>query len=590
MSLSSPAAARSPELAPPASSHIRRSFTLPARTANRPRVSPPPSSSADGIETLFTHTSTKIVSFTAPGPSPQSATSRRDSASASGDNTSADPIPWRSATERTLAVGVLRIYRVTSSNVSFLNSGSLLHTIFPKSQCWCVDPESIFVLRIRQDSYYRIELPYESDEDKQKAQEFKAVLAQVLQYERTTCPFTRRFEVQLPERPKTPPRRLPKKAPEKAKKWLFDKAWVPEVTRRPSMPILKGSRSGNTSSHEEDDRSNVDTDLSEAVPESPVTVLKNPPAKPLPMRLVLEPAKLLQGIRSVTAPMGVVSASNVAAVSESSRSPVDVDQVGVEGEPEQSAETASLMSSADSFYSLETVGQPSPSPPYLDAEAELMNPWTSQLSLLQEQNQESRSRSRHSREISEATVQATSADNVDSSLPVTPTMDVPSTPSINVHLSSAPSTPPLISDSDEDTLDPSFLDVATPPDNIRMERLTGTSQRRPFSPMPQPQNLFRPSPQAGIGKQFTAALIRKTYELVLGPPAHLVSLMLRIAAKISNGALSFSTYRVRDTSEKIPCSWESDEDEWQEEDDFGIPLSNLEGSNFRRRVFSGELD
>jgi hypothetical protein len=92
------------------------------------------------------------------------------------------------------------------------------------------------------------------------------------------------------------------------------------------------------------------------------------------------------------------------------------------------------------------------------------------------------------------------------------------------------------------------------------------------------------------GKQFTAALVRKTCELLLGPPAHLVTIMLNIAAKISDGVFGFNTYRVRRSGEKIPCSWESDdEDEW-EEDDFGIPLGNLEGSTLRRRAFNGELD
>jgi hypothetical protein len=121
-----------------------------------------------------------------------------------------------------------------------------------------------------------------------------------------------------------------------------------------------------------------------------------------------------------------------------------------------------------------------------------------------------------------------------------------------------------------------------------MKRLTGASQRRAFSPMPQPKNLFVP-PKQNISRQFTNALVRKTYELVLGPPAHLVSIMLRIAASISDG-FSFSTYRVR-RAEKIPCSWESDEDaEWPDEDDFGIPLNNMGERAHRRSTFSGELD
>lgn len=64
--------------------------------------------------------------------------------------------------------------------------------------------------------------------------------------------------------------------------------------------------------------------------------------------------------------------------------------------------------------------------------------------------------------------------------------------------------------------------------------------------------------------------------------------MLRIAASISN--FGFSAYRVR-REEKIPCSWESDDDaEWPDEDDFGIPLSNVGDPTHRRRAYHGEVD
>ena len=160
-------------------------------------------------------------------------------------------------------------------------------------------------------------------------------------------------------------------------------------------------------------------------------------------------------------------------------------------------------------------------------------------------------------------------------------------PAIDVHISSAPSTPPLVSDTEEDS--PPMLDVPTPPEYIRMRRLTGASQRRAFSPMPHPQNLFFPAVSSGPRQQLTNALIRKTYELVLGPPHHLVTLMLRIAAKIRNGAFGFTTYRVPQHGEKVPCSWDSSDDEWSE-DDFGIPLKNLESSTLRKRNCSPGVD
>ena len=54
-----------------------------------------------------------------------------------------------------------------------------------------------------------MELPFETDDDKAKIEQFKTVLSQVLQYEKTQCPFRQSFEVDLPERPKTPPRKRP---------------------------------------------------------------------------------------------------------------------------------------------------------------------------------------------------------------------------------------------------------------------------------------------------------------------------------------------------------------------------------------------
>lgn len=497
----------------------------------------------------------------------------------------------------TRTAGPLRIYRVTSSNVSFLNSGNLLHTIFPRSQCWCVDGQSVFVLRIRQDAYYRIELPHETAEDNEKVEDFKHVLGQVLQYERTRCPFTRGFEVDLPERPKTPPRKhRPRKPTEKAKKWTFDKTWMPENGSRPCTPVLEGSDAGTASSYEEDDASSVCTDRSEPLLDMPSTQVDTTPPRPSPKPVpaprlsVSERAKMFQGERSVTAPLAQqrhrLSVSSEAIPEEATHSK-DQDRPHIERQ--QSTDAQSIVSTVDSFYSLETQTERSPSPPFLDAEVEPVNPWAGGFSLEEESF---RGRTTHKRQTSELTVRPSSSHASDSA-PLTPTdaSTVPA-PAIHLHLSPAPSTPPLVSDSDEDTLSLPSLDAPTPPDAIRLHRLTGASQKRAFSPMPHPQNLFCP-PATGPRQQFTAALIRKTAEIVLGPPAHLVSLMLRIAAKISDGVFSFNTYRVRSIAEKVPGGWLSDdeEDEW-EEDDFGIPLRALDDSAERRQKagFTPEVD
>ncbi|CBY02048.1 hypothetical protein IAQ61_006638 [Plenodomus lingam] len=593
--MSNPPSSQTREHAPPTTVNVlntRRSFTLPAR-ANRPPPVAPSASSGDGIETLFICNASKIVSFTATRPLRRPSPSRSAKAAASD---AVQPAAWTTPTERTLAVGVLRIYRVTASNVSFLNSGNLLHTIFPRSQCWCVDGQSIFVLRIRQDSYYRIELPFESDQDKEKTAQFKTVLAQVLQYEKTQCPFARGFEVDVPERPKTPPRKtLRRKPSQQAKKWMFDKTWVPETGSRPSTPNMAGSDCGTASSYDDDDRSSIHTDTSEVVTDCRSTLSDIAPYKPnLRRPSVAERASVFQGFRarsrSVTAPVKSEESGSIASLGRIPESP-RVIQASEAEKPileRQVSEAASLVSSTGSFYSVGDASDRNPPTPFWDAEAELLNPWMESMSKPQD---ELRGRSTHRRQVSEITVRAQSAFGSIPSAPVTPTAaHHTSAKSTNgAHPCSAPSTPPLVSDSDDDSVELPALDAPTPPNAIRMKRLTGASQRRAFSPMPQAQNLFRP-PQRNVGKNFTSTLVRKTCELMLGPPSHLVSIMLRIAASISNG-FGFSTYRVR-PAEKIPCSWESDDDaDWQEEDDFGIPLGTVGNPAIRRQTFSaGEVD
>ncbi|KAF2807735.1 uncharacterized protein BDZ99DRAFT_392342 [Mytilinidion resinicola] len=560
---------------------LRRSFTVPAKVTDRPKPTTSNSDSDAGIETLFTHTFAKIVSFsTALDPSrPPTANGRRPSVNVQldADTPGLGSIPWESVTERTLAAGPVRIYRVTASNVSFLNSGRLLHTIFPKSQCWCVDGECKFVLRVRQDSYYRIELPCATDEDKAKIEDFKTVLAKVLQYEKTASPFKIGLEVGIPEQPEPPiPKRL-RRPSEKAKKWLFDKSWVPEDGPK---PLVDASDSAISSSYDDDDRESVQTiEEKEESSKSPLPRTENDPPLSAMRNLGLTPppslrqrAKTFMISRSITAPprFGLGQSSPLAARKV----------VGHLAIPESEAEHAenveeaiSRTSSVDSFYSLAKTQSRTPTPPFEDATSIIeSNSWAQREE--QVEHKPHWRRGRHRRRISDLTVTAHSRTRSEERLP--------STPTDGGETKSAPSTPPLMSDSD-DSFEPPLPDVPTPPDAIRLKKLTGASQRRAYSPMPHPQNLFNP-PSHAPQQQFTAALVQKTCQLLLGPPAHLVALMLRIAAHISNGAFGFGTYRVHQETERIPCSWESsdDGDEWAE-DDFGIPLGHLEPSGLRRR-------
>lgn len=185
-------------------SAFRRSVTLPPRSLSyHEKAGLDPSDSAADI--LFTHPSARILKFSPPytvihsvsTPIPQDLDYPVDTV---------ETLPWASTTETTVASGLLIIEKVQGST-NFLKSGTVTHAILRNSQCWCVDGESKFVLRIKKFQYYRIELPTNSDDDRAKVEELKVLLKKILRFERTPCPFKRGFHVDLPESDITPRRK-----------------------------------------------------------------------------------------------------------------------------------------------------------------------------------------------------------------------------------------------------------------------------------------------------------------------------------------------------------------------------------------------
>ncbi|TLD16186.1 uncharacterized protein PgNI_00487 [Pyricularia grisea] len=189
----------------------RRIVTAPVHSqASRPDVAPS-APQPGGIETLYSHPSVKIIAFTA-GPRVFDSLGRKVSSPIEVEPGS---LSWSSQLERTIAVGPFRIYRAPGS-VAFLNCGSALQPILPKSQCWCIDEcSSKFVLQIRRPQYWRIEIAV----DVEKAQALRDVFEKILQFEKTPCPFQRAFTVELPERPQQSVKKRP---------------WTP-VQRKPSL-------------------------------------------------------------------------------------------------------------------------------------------------------------------------------------------------------------------------------------------------------------------------------------------------------------------------------------------------------------------
>lgn len=200
---------------------IRRAVTLPTKlNPQAQRGSATPNLSENVI---FYHPSAKIVHF-----APRALVPIPSSSAPSDFDYPVDTIetlPWRSATERTVATAPLRLERGLTV---FLKCGNVVHAILKNSQCWCVDGVSKFVLRIRPLTYYRIELPHETAEDKALVEDLKAALPTVLRYEVTPCPFKRAFTVDLPEEATAPRRK---------------KAWRPKE-RRDGVPLLSATNQG----------------------------------------------------------------------------------------------------------------------------------------------------------------------------------------------------------------------------------------------------------------------------------------------------------------------------------------------------------
>ncbi|KAJ5820057.1 hypothetical protein N7474_005648 [Penicillium riverlandense] len=269
---------------------LRRSFTLPAKlNSQTPRDAP-----ALSENVIFYHPKAKIVQFAprAVHPSPSS------SAPSDFDYPvdTIETLPWRSATERTVATAPLRLEKVHGLTV-FLKCGNVVHAILKNSQCWCVDGVSKFVLRIRPLTYYRIELPHETEEDHRAVGDLKTALPTVLRYEVTPCPFKRAFTVEIPEEAMAPRRK---------------KAWRPK-TRRESAPAdslgtpdtlspTKSDWMDSTSTGDDTDGNATDdsgptsnkanSTALETIPDgdesSPSTDSMDPPIAPAPRRSVTE--------------------------------------------------------------------------------------------------------------------------------------------------------------------------------------------------------------------------------------------------------------------------------------------------------------
>jgi hypothetical protein len=438
--------------------------------------------------------------------------------------------------------GSLKIEKVAGS-AAFLKSGSVVHPMLKNSQCWCVDGNSTFVLRVRRLKYYRIELPNETSEDQKLVGDFKSTLSKILRYEVTPCPFQRGFTVELPEEAKTPrrkkawrPKQLPKDETQDA---------TPDATPNVGDVDSKihglsdyGAVGENADGNSTDDsgstlRGQMIDDTEYEPSSSPVS---------LPVR---------------------TAAPAVATHRPSLNTLVARFQPLPESDEESDMEldTASVASSSvDSFHSFQAPVSPLPlsSPSFSGPPSPSPQP-----GFPRSRSQTMLADSNHSRVESDTTI-------------------APESPVVgNIHDTSKSQREPAVlapliipqrwQPTRENNIEDRLL-FPTPSLNPSIRSRVKESRKRDLSPLPPSSTLFNPSPKSP-GNHLTASILQKTCTIVLGPPIHFIAMLIHIAAKIAGAEGDGSAY-VGDLQLRSSSLREVGDstDSALSEDDFGIPL------------------
>ncbi len=616
------------ESSSPVTPTVRRSFTTP--------VSKQPSSPDPQIETLFIHSSVRIVAFTTSNilPTPRS---RPGSSNGSPEGEyEVGTLSWVSRFERTIAVGALRIYRAPGS-VAFLNCANALKPILPKSQCWCVDGDSKFVVQIKPPQYWRIELPNKTTEEVLKVEELKKVFEQVLRFEKTPCPFQRNFTVELP--PETPIKRKPWKPVERP---MVDPSSFEEerTLRTPnrSSSCSPNWGSGSSKSRSPSPLSALGEDTASVISSEPELQTEEPgtenstfeEAEPeqifeeqvlqdVPANVTLEPSLIESNILESTFGNYTGADDESETYSDTtedsdltSRNDIQTSFQPLMGEIEKddrpqalqhcsrsitAPPVLSLITSASSSHRARS-RSPLRGSTNVESNSEFsssvesfhsVQSWHSPLAAPSPSVSGESSpscaypypheeivlpkRTLNSRDVSEITISPETPRPWDRIATISEAESIPRS------ASPSPRTPTLTLDG-FDKSDEEQFEVMTPPTVKPMIRHRATtssnSRRRALSPLPPAVNLFSPPRQRSqrlrTARHLPSAIIQKTYEILLSPPSHLFHLMISIASKIAAGE-----WRGVLSGYGEAVHWDF-EDEYGGndlfEDDYGINVSN----------------
>lgn len=507
--------------------------------------------------------------------------------------------------------GSLRIYRAPGS-VAFLSCGDALQPILPKSQCWCLDERNTtFILQIRRPNYWRIELPSTPTEEEQsKALALRNVLDGILQFEKTHCPFQRTFSIEIEEpsptikKPWTPRHNpISAKYPDQHLNAAYGPSspLVPHHASADSDESDNGSHLGEYKSSETSLISNgstIETDAGCAEPESPQSHTA--------------PDIILLG-RQVEGSISTGSANSALRVNTSCFSATTFIPESVES-PKVAELIEDIHSRAASDLvplfprsktPIEAVVPRKTWTPVADAFSSL--PWsppTEDKSLCSETVHTENESQIMLPEFSRLSIPTcfTRPSSSPAELMQVPEDDAsePEAREPSGRASPTPSEESFHSVSSWYSSQGEALDAEAPDSDLianetvaastaleagagqsvvkrRNPPTIGTWRPSARSPPPAANNRLSREIAQGQLQQYPGALstakslplimIAKACELLLGPPAHLIALMVRVAAKITAGEWRGRIFGYADNGDEIPVQWDYSEDELSELND-----------------------
>jgi hypothetical protein len=453
--------------------------------------------------------------------------------------------------------------------VAFLNCGSALQPILPKSQCWCVDDtKSKFVLKIRQPQYWRIELPHDNEDDLRRLEELKCVLSTVLLYEKTACPFARSFTVPLPEPPEVPIKKKP---------WTPKNQPILHASKSPFVEVPPKSESDvdeyysaiSDEGDENEESSSCEAQHHDAIDDQDITPTNPFPTAYFPLGQSKEKTETLPGAlqtgRSVTAPPQLTLIASPPSKTASRQSAFV-----------RHRDLVAPMDDTDPFQSPMKVWDSPVSP--LPPSPPQSNPGSPDQIVLPK-------RSKHSRQVS----------------PIDLTPEMQRTRELSGMPSSSQSVRAL-SKFEESCIKSSNNTQCerptTPEQSLRRRsKTTSNSRRRSLSPLPPAANIFSPTRRKPRHLQtrhhMPIAIIQKTCEILLSPPSHLLQLMVNIASRIAAGEWRGVMFGFGEGGEKIVGQWDYSDGDYADawgEDDYGMSLAKTAHARQQKNTMPGNYN